>query len=240
MQITIHFKSDGLRLHGTLHLPDAEKPPVIIGSHGFLSTGDSPKQIDLATHCISNGMAFFRFDHRGCGSSEGQFAKVTTFDGRCRDLAAAIDMILARPDTADQIALFGSSFGGAVVLAVAAKRDVRAVVTVAAPICLETIRPPNIDDPEEAFRLRDIDMSRLGFDITGRLGRVHNLLIFHGDQDTVVPFSNALAIHEKAGHPKMLIRHENGDHPMSNPVHQQDFIKRSIDWYREGFGIATS
>lgn len=240
MRITIHFTSDGLRLHGTLHLPEAEKPPVIIGSHGFFSTGDSPKQIDLARHCIANGMGFFRFDHRGCGNSEGQFAEVTTFDGRCLDLSAAMEMILARSDTGDDIALFGSSFGGAVVLAMAAEHDVRAVVTAAAPICLETIRPPEIDSPEQAFRLRGLDRDRLGFDITDRLDRVRNLLIFHGDQDTVVPFSNAVAIHEKAGHPKMLIRHENGDHPMNDPAHQRDFLKRSIDWYREGFGIAVS
>lgn len=240
MQISIHFTSDGMRLHGTLHLPEIEKPPVIIGSHGFFSTGDSLKQIDLARRCTANGMAFFRFDHRGCGSSEGKFAEVTTFEGRCRDLAAAIDLIMARPDTGDQIALFGSSFGGAIVLATAAERKVQAVVTVAAPICLETIRPPDIDNPDESRRLEGIDKNRLLFDVTDRLGRVRNLLIFHGDQDAVVPFSNALAIHERACRPKSLIRHENGDHPMSDPAHQQDFLKRSVDWYRKGFGIAVA
>ena len=240
MRTVIHFTSDGLRLHGTLHLPEVKKPPVIIGSHGFFSTGDSPKQVDLARCCLENGMGFFRFDHRGCGKSAGEFAAVTTFDGRCRDLEAAMEMLLARPDIGDDIALFGSSFGGAVVLATAARREVRAVVTVAAPVCLGTIRPPNIDDPEETFRLRGLDRERLDFDITDRLGHVRNLLSFHGDQDTVVPFSNALAIHEKAGLPKVLVRHENGDHPMSDPAHQRDFLKRSIDWYREGFGIATA
>lgn len=240
MQIKIHFTSDGLRLHGTLHLPEAEKPPVIIGSHGFFSTGDSPKQMDLARHCVENGMGFFRFDHRGCGKSEGEFAAVTTFAGRCRDLAAAMDLVLARPDTGDAIALFGSSFGGAVVLETAAERDVYAVVTVAAPICLETIRPPGIDTPEGAKQLHGLDRKKLNFDVNNRLNHVRNLLIFHGDRDAVVPFSNALAIHEKAGHPKMLIRHENGDHPMSDPGHQQDFIRRAINWYREGFGIVAS
>jgi uncharacterized protein len=235
MRTVIHFTSDGLRLHGTLHLPEDKKPPIIIGSHGFFSTGDSPKQMDLARCCVENGMGFFRFDHRGCGKSEGQFAEVTTFNGRCRDLAAAIDLILNRSDTGDDISLFGSSFGGAVVLATAAEHDVRAVVTVAAPVCMGTIRPPAIDDPEEAFRLRGLDRERLDFDITDRLGHVRHLLSFHGDQDTVVPFSNALAIHEKAGHPKMLICHENGDHPMSDPAHQQDFLRRAIDWYRNGF-----
>jgi uncharacterized protein len=236
----IHFTSDGLRLHGTLHLPEVNKPPVIIGSHGFFSTGDSPKQVDLARCCVENGMGFFRFDHRGCGKSAGEFAAVTTFAGRCRDLAAAMDLILARSDTGDAIALFGSSFGGAVVLATAAERDVYAVVTAAAPIRLNAIRPPGIDTPEGAKQLHGLDREKLNFDLTDRLALVRSLLIFHGDRDAVVPFSNALAIHEKAGHPKMLIRHENGDHPMSDPAHQQDFIRRSINWYREKFDIPPS
>lgn len=240
MQTTIHFTSDGLRLHGTLHLPEAEKSPVIIGSHGFFSSGDSPKQVDLARRCVENGMGFFRFDHRGCGKSEGDFTAVTTFAGRRRDLAAAMDLILAHPNAGDAIALFGSSFGGAVALATAAERDVYAVVTVAAPIRLDAIRPPGIDTPEGAQRLHGLDRKKLDFDITDQLNRVSNLLIFHGDQDAVVPFSNALAIHEKAGRPNMLIRHENGDHPMSDPGHQRDFIRRSINWYQEGFGIVAS
>jgi hypothetical protein len=240
MQTPIHFTSDGLRLNGTLHLPEIKNPPVIVGSHGFFSTGDSPKQLDLAKHCTANGMGFFRFDHRGCGKSEGDFVEVTTFDGRCRDLNAAIDLILTHPETGDHIALFGSSFGGAVALATAAEREVYAVVTAAAPVCLDTIRPPDISSQEEASRLHGLDRDRLIFDVTGSLYRVRNLMIFHGDQDTVVPFSNALAIYEKAGVPKTLIRHENGDHPMSKPAHQRDFIKRSVDWYREGFGIAAA
>jgi uncharacterized protein len=238
MQAMIYFMSDGLRLCGTLHLPEVEKPPVIIGSHGFFSTGDSPKQVDLAKRCVENGMGFFRFDHRGCGKSEGSFAEVTTFKGRCRDLAAAIDLILARSDTGNDIALFGSSFGGAVVLSTAADRDVRAVITVAAPIRLDGIRPPDISSPEDAFRLHGLERERLNFDITDQLGLVRNLLSFHGDRDAVVPFSNALAIHEKAGHPKILIRQEDGDHPMSDPGHQQDFLQRSVSWYREKLGLS--
>ncbi len=240
MRTVIYFTSDGLQLHGTLHLPEAEKPPVVIGSHGFFSTGDSPKQIDLAEKCATNDMGFFRFDHRGCGKSEGNFAGVTTFDGRCRDLAAAIDLILSHPDTGNDIALFGSSFGGAVVLKTAAERKVRAVVTVAAPIRLDAIHPPDIRSPEEAFRLHGLEKERLHFDITDQLGLVSNLLSFHGDRDAVVPFSNALAIYEKAAHPKMLVRQENGDHPMNDPAHQEDFLRQSINWYREKFDIPTS
>jgi alpha-beta hydrolase superfamily lysophospholipase len=70
----IMFSSDGLCLRGTLHRPSCDLPPVVIGSHGLLSSRRSPKQIALANRCCRYGMAFFRFDHRGVGDSQGPFA----------------------------------------------------------------------------------------------------------------------------------------------------------------------
>ena len=74
----ITFSSDGLLLEGRLHMPEAQHPPFVIGSHGLFSTGDSPKQLALARHLNAAGIAFFRFDHRGCGRSAGSFRKETT------------------------------------------------------------------------------------------------------------------------------------------------------------------
>src|SRR6056297_607409 len=108
-QKTIWFESDGIKLHGTLHLPDNPKPPVVIGAHGLMSNGDSPKQIALAEICNGIGIAYFRFDHRGCGQSEGEFNAVTSFDGRCRDLLDGIQGLLDMNITDGRFALFGSS-----------------------------------------------------------------------------------------------------------------------------------
>ena len=68
--------SENFLLRGMLHIPTDEKGPVVIGSHGLLSSGNSPKQIELAKRCGEFGIAFFRFDHRGCGKSEGVFKEV--------------------------------------------------------------------------------------------------------------------------------------------------------------------
>ena len=75
----LSFSSDGFRLSGTLHLPGMPLPPIVVGSHGLLSSGSSPKQIELARQCSENGMAFFRFDHRGCGHSDGGKADAADF-----------------------------------------------------------------------------------------------------------------------------------------------------------------
>jgi len=95
----ISFNSDGLELRGVLHLPDDRQPPVVIGSHGLYSSSSSPKQIALAEQCNRLGIAYFRFDHRGCGSSEGEFDLVTSLEARCRDLIAAAETINNRIDT---------------------------------------------------------------------------------------------------------------------------------------------
>ena len=128
------FISGELTLTGTLHLPRVEAPPTVIGSHGLFSSGDSPKQLALAKRCTAHGIAFFRFDHRGCGRSQGDFGRVTSLDSRMDDLRCAVQLIRDHRDTGNRIGLFGSSMGGAVCLALAKSLGARAIVTVAAPV----------------------------------------------------------------------------------------------------------
>ena len=90
----ITFLSGGFRLKGVLHLPSAENPPLVIGSHGLESSGDSPKQIALAEKCNKAGIAFFRFDHSGCGNSEGNFPEVTSLESRREDLISAYKTVM--------------------------------------------------------------------------------------------------------------------------------------------------
>ena len=60
--------------------------PLVVGCHGLLSDRRSPKQTALAGACQRQGMAYFRFDHRGCGESEGRLEEHTTLEARCSDL----------------------------------------------------------------------------------------------------------------------------------------------------------
>ena len=156
--IKITFSADEFLLKGTLHLPSADKPPVVIGSHGLFSSSDSPKQIELARQCSANNIAFFRFDHRGCGESKGVFGDVTSLDARCNDLTSAIKTILDRNDTGDRIGLFGSSMGGAVCLSVLNRSDIKksidSIVVFAAPIKSSSIsnvleKPGDSNMPEQ-------------------------------------------------------------------------------------------
>jgi len=234
-QKNITFSSNGFILKGTLHLPAAEYPPVVIGSHGLFSNGSSPKQIALAKQCNAFGIAFFRFDHRGCGQSQGVFQNVTSVEARCNDMFSAIKIIQNRKDTGNRIGLFGSSMGGTVCISVFAKSDVYSIVTCAAPVRSNSIiktleKSHNSNTPNPTFYKRYLDS-----DISDKLSSIHHILIFHGDSDALVPPLNAREIYEKAGDPKKLIIQKDGDHRMSNKTHQENFVRESALWFKNCF-----
>jgi alpha-beta hydrolase superfamily lysophospholipase len=228
----ISFKSNGLLIKGTLHLPNIKQPPVIIGVHGLFSDSNSPKQIELAKKCNELNIAFFRFDHQGCGKSEGVFRDVTSFEARQSDLISAVKTIRSRNDAGKNIGLFGSSLGGTVCISTAKTLKVAVLVTFAAPVRSE----PLIKTLDKSNYLNNLPLSfyktNLNFDISDKLSDIHNILIFHGDSDKIVPISNAKEIYSKAGNPKKIIIQSQGDHRMSDKEHQIQFLNESTLWFK--------
>lgn len=229
----VSFPCDGLILQGYLHLPAALRPPVVIGSHGLYSSSSSPKQIALADRCNRFGIAYFRFDHRGCGNSHGEFEEVTSLEARCRDLTAAADIVKNRTDTGDHIGLFGSSMGGTVCLNVASSLGADAMVTFAAPI-RSHIAEKNYELPDQLHKPGIyFNAARRRFDITERLPEIYNILIFHGEADNVVPVSHAEEIYKLVQEPKKKIIQKHGDHPMSSKANQQAFVREASMWFKQ-------
>jgi pimeloyl-ACP methyl ester carboxylesterase len=232
-QINLFFNANGYKLAGTLHLPDSSKPPVVIGCHGLFANRTSPKQISLAKACNDHGLAYLRFDHRGCGESQGVFNKVTSLPGRCHDLHQAIAAMQHHPRVSGLIALFGSSFGGTVVLAYAARYQVPAVITYAAPSNSTDIRHSNVRDDQGNRPHPALLSDALGFDIIPGLKNVSNILITHCRNDETVPVDHALQIHANVGPPKELKIFPGGDHRMSSPQYQQQFETLFIHWLKK-------
>ncbi|MCP3955820.1 MAG: alpha/beta hydrolase [Desulfobacterales bacterium] len=212
-------------------MPVSPRPAVVIGSHGLFGTSDSAKQVALADACVAVGLGYFRFDHRGCGRSTGDLARVTTLSGRVQDLLTAIEVIACREDTSDIFGFFGSSFGGTVSIEVFGLRPPAAVVLCAAPVRSGDIDPSRAvpdDDSVPAPR-----PAGLQFDVTGKLAALQDVLIFHGDADEVVPYRHAGEIYTVAANPKELITLPGGDHRMTDPSHQELFVKETIRWFRD-------
>ena len=224
----IVFESDEFKLKGYLHLPPAPSPPFVIGCHGLFSDKNSPKQIELARQCNRLNMAYFRFDHRGCGESTAPFEDVTSLNKRCADLKAAANMLRARNDLGNHMGLFGSSMGGSVCLAAAGDLAARAVVTWAAPIrSTDLVRPQT-----QATGVSDIPFKRNPFDISHRLAGLSHILIFHGDADETVPLPHAEEIYAHVTEPKKLFILALGDHRMSRPSDQQVFQREAARWFQ--------
>lgn len=227
----ISFRSGGFTIRGVLHLPDREKPPVAIGSHGLFSDGNSPKQIALAEGLNRMGIGFLRFHHRGCGDSEGVFREVTSLPGRAEDVEKAIHFVSKHPLIGSRWGLFGSSMGGATALHVASRMQPSCIVTLAASLRSK----PILEAAKATGDLRDLPLSfyqtNLSFDIADQTVGLSPILIFHGDADQVVPIDNAHELFDNAGEPKRLIVQKKGDHPVSDPHHQEEFIRETCAWF---------
>lgn len=229
-EIELIFRSDRLQLKGVLHLPRHPQPPLVIGSHGLYSSGASPKQIALAHRCAQMGMAYFRFDHRGCGRSQGTFEAVTTLAGRRDDVMNAEAFLRSRFDLGEALGLFGSSFGGATCLAAARMLQPQRLVTLAAPVdsrsILAAVRGPGPAVApvffQEAFQ----------FDLRTDLAFIQGLLVIHGSRDEVIDPGHAQTIYDGAAPPKERLILADGDHRLSRADHQQVFLEAALDWLR--------
>lgn len=235
--LDIDFISHGFGLAGILHLPDIKNPPLVVGSHGLEGSKDSAKQIVLARTLVHKKIAFFRFDHRGCGQSQGEFIKDTSLEKRTQDLVCAMEHVLSLGLTSNRVALFGSSIGGATCInawETIKQMNVQlcGAVLCSAPLQSLTITniPTQSNKDRPALPLSFFEKNLL-FDLSQKAGQLTNLLIFHGDADKVVPVINGHDIYRLAKEPKQLIVHKNGDHQMTSKKDQADFDQRSADWF---------
>jgi alpha-beta hydrolase superfamily lysophospholipase len=239
----IEFISHGFLIKGVLHLPKIKHPPLVVGSHGLEGSKESAKQTILAKLLVQNKIAFFRFDHRGCGESQGDFIKETSLEKRTHDYINAVKHILSLKMTSRDIAVFGSSMGGATCLnawETLLRMDINlcGAVLCSAPAKSLTIEniPTDANDVRPALPL-SFFKDNLLFNILDRAKDLSHVLIFHGDADEVVPVSNANNIYTLAKDPKRLIIHKNGDHQMTARKDQSEFEIETPAWFLRCFGL---
>jgi uncharacterized protein len=132
MRADISFNAQGTQLRGWLFMPRASQRPVplVVMAHGFMGTKEMT--LDRYAEVIAaSGVGVLVFDHRNTGSSDGK----PRFDidpvAQCRDYSHAITYAQTLPGiNADRIGIWGTSYSGGEVIAVAAlDRRVKCLVT---------------------------------------------------------------------------------------------------------------
>ncbi len=128
------FSSAGLRCAAWLYEPDGDGPhPCVVMAHGFSAVRE--QRLDAyAERFAAAGMAVLVFDYRNFGASEGQPRQLLSIAGQLADWRAAVAHArnLPRVD-ASRVAVWGSSFSGGHVIAVAAADPAIAAVISQAP-----------------------------------------------------------------------------------------------------------
>ena len=209
------FTSDGLRLASHYARPPGfARVPGLVLCHGF-PQGPRGGQSAASTYpelaerlARETGWAVLTFNFRGTGMSEGDFS----LDGWMGDMAAAIELLSARDDVGG-VWLAGSSAGGSLAICMAADDDrIRGVATLAAPATFSDwaanparlleyardigiIRKKDFPPDAAAWGRRFSEVSPLA---SAAKVAPRPLLVIHGDQDEVVPLSDARALYEAA------------------------------------------
>jgi alpha-beta hydrolase superfamily lysophospholipase len=221
-------------------------------------TGE-PRAFALFAHCFScgidlstvsrisralseEGIALFRFDFTGIGSSGGDFAN-TNFSSNVQDLIAA-SHFMAERFSPPQI-LVGHSLGGAAVLSSAGQMpSVKAVATIGAPFTakhVEHLFAQALDDIRQEGRaqvrlggrtftikkqfIEDLEQQT----VADKIAQLHRaLLVMHSPVDELVDIENARRIYDAAKHPKSFVSLDNADHLLLKSPKDSIYVARIL------------
>lgn len=119
----VSFYSQGCRLMGDLYRPDdlgdGEARAGILLCHGYTGVKDLYLP-DNAAALVAEGYVVLAFDYKGWGQSEGPKSHLNPH-GRVADAQAALSFLALQPEVdADRLGIYGTSYGGATVVWLAA------------------------------------------------------------------------------------------------------------------------
>lgn len=223
----------GQSLAGVLHAPQRwPEVPCVVLCHGLLSSMESPKFKALAEALSLEGMAAVRFDFRGCGKSSGSLRE-STVSGRLEDLGAVIRFLAEGFGYERTPGLMGSSMGGFVALLYAGmKAGVPALSVWSTPFAPLELKALKLHS--ESSRMGPVFYQDLGtHDLSSIKGRLHHLLVIHGEKDELIPISHARRIHALGDYPKSMHIIAQADHRFTHPAHRQEAFSLTIKWFSE-------
>ena len=149
------------------------------------------------------GLGLLLAGYRGYGGEAGRPSEAGLLD----DARGALDWLARQGVSADRTVLYGESLGTGVAVAMAAERDVAAIVLEAPFTSIRAVAESRFPFVPVRALLQD------SFDSLSRIARVTEpVLVLHGGRDRVVPFRFGEALYEAANPPKSSFFVEAADH----------------------------
>lgn len=250
------FENHGQKLFGMIHRPLISGPvPAVVMCHGFAGNkvGRHRIYVQLAQSLAKAGIASLRFDFRGSGDSEGEFADMT-IEEEVSDAMQALDFLRKdRQVDSSRIGLLGNSFGGAIaVLAAHRDQNVRSLVLLAALFnCSawkkrwELMLANKADDVarREVMRIMEGHAPGPGFvagffqlDLERQLADLQDIPILHihSEKDERVGIDQAEQYRRCREHAKAetrWIRLQQSDHDFGNSEERALLVQETAQWF---------
>ncbi|HEY8583756.1 MAG TPA: alpha/beta fold hydrolase [Capillimicrobium sp.] len=206
--------------------PDGPPKGAVLILHGAGSSKEA--HFDFGRQARAAGLAALCFDIRGHGESDGRLGR-----GVLDDLA-----VMAGELPGDvPLALRGSSLGGYLAIAGAARVGARAVVAICPAPADQLIRglraghlDLRADDPALIAFLSEHDDLQVVSSYEG------GLLLMHAEGDEIVPYTHSAALHAAAveADPKRLLVLPGGHH--RSVTHDPEMQAVMLRWLRQALG----
>lgn len=224
----VNFKSsDETRLFGWFipaKMGEKKAKATIVFSHG--NAGSVAYHLAFVNRFVRDGYNVFLYDYRGYGHSEGEPEK----EGIIKDVIAAFKYIESRP-VQKPVFSIGHSLGGAKSIAAVHQyrpKQLEGIIVVSAfcsyrKIGEKMIGPAALKVISDTHNPEEIIPEIKGLP----------LLVIHGEQDRVVPFSHGKAIYEAANQPKKFLRSKTAGHNDIFHTGNGAFHKKVTEWMQE-------
>jgi pimeloyl-ACP methyl ester carboxylesterase len=259
-EIPIRFENAGLGLAGVMHVPTREpRYPCVVFLHGYTGNrmGDHCILVKAARELCRAGYGCLRFDFRGSGESEGDFADITV-DGEISDAMAALEFLKGfKGIDPGRIGLVGLSLGGSVAACVGARAGVRSLALWSPWAFIDYLverggkvfkdpyawLPPNFKEAVKKKGRVDIGGYMRGkafFESVAEIDPLREIakykgpvLIIHGSEDQVVSPANSEYIYDRVTGTRRLIIIDDADHTFSSSYWENQVIMATKDWFDE-------
>ncbi len=215
--------ADGVRIHAWW-LPAEGAERAILFLHG--NAGNASHRLPNAAELVRLGTSVLLLDYRGYGRSEGKPSEA----GIYADARAGLEHITSeRGISADRVAVFGRSLGGAVAIDLVSEQPVGGLI----------IESTFTSLADMAGKLLPLGGSLAGdrYASERKIREIRTpLLVFHGDRDELVPWELGRRLYEAAPEPKAFETIEGAGHNDTTLVGGPAYFQRIARFLDETTG----